>query len=218
MSSEDSDILLSVVVPTKGRPECVSSLLRGLSANTANRFEVIVHDNSDDRHLDGLIEELNDERIRYIYTDLTLNMHENFDLAIGYARGDYICTIGDDDSILVADALEVLGRAKRQNIDAVVTERYSYQWPGIRHPLWGDMGGMLSGHPEAENAEDMVVSPQAELEWVLRSGGVLGMHRLPRIYHGFVSRKSMDALFNNAELTSPEPAPIWLTLWPLPVL
>lgn len=35
MFSEDSDILLLVVVPTKGRLECVSSLLRGLSASAA---------------------------------------------------------------------------------------------------------------------------------------------------------------------------------------
>src|SRR5687767_10116731 len=95
--------LLSIVIPTRNRLDCAANVARGLSESPEPDFEAIIHDNSSDAQLGALIEELGDPRIRYFHVAEPLNMHANFDRAIGHATGRYVCALGDDDGVIVSE-------------------------------------------------------------------------------------------------------------------
>ena len=186
--------LLSIVVPTRNRAECASSLLRALHSSPAEGFEVVIQDNSSTPELAQLVEKLADPRLRYFYCSDTLNMHQNFDAAIKSAVGEYICAIGDDDGLNLNAALKMLQKAKQADIDAVVPELYFFGWPGLRHSIWGDVGGLANRfrlHPELS---EQVIESDIALRRLFNKGAYGGLDLLPRVYQGFVSRRSLDAL------------------------
>lgn len=195
MKTSDDGPLLSLVVPTRNQQEYAISLLQGLQVFDSPELEVIVQDNSNEASLREFVASLNDPRIRYFYCAEQLNMHQNWDLAIDKACGEYVCLIGDDDGILVDAALASLREAKSLGADAVLTEMYSFLWPGNVHRLWGDMGGPVSSRrifPQMR--QQQLLDPVVALEDLFRRGSVGGLGLLPRIYHGYVSRASLYAL------------------------
>jgi hypothetical protein len=144
--------------------------------------------------LEEFVSHLNDQRIRYYHCSDRMNMHQNFDLAIEKARGSYVCSIGDDDGLIVPAALSSLRRAISFGADAVLTETYSYSWPGTVHPLWGDMGGPVRSSRVYPGVGETLFDPTVALEELFRRGAVGGLGMLPRVYHGYVSRASLAAL------------------------
>jgi Glycosyl transferase family 2 len=161
----------------------------------AANFELIVQDNSTDDRLGEMLAAFGDPRIRYAYTAEPLNMHQNFDRAIAHASGRYVCALGDDDAILVDEALRVLARAREGDLDAVLTGVAFYYWPGVRHRFWGDMEGLLTDFDEKSSSKDRILDPRRELERVFGQGVTAGLGKLPRVYQGFVSRRSLEALY-----------------------
>lgn len=187
------EVLLSIVVPTRNRTEYAANLIHSLHTSTSDDFELVIRENSAKPELGSLVRALEDERIRYDYSAGDLNMHQNFDQTVALATGSYVCALGDDDGVLIDRALEVLGRARAEGIDAVLTQVLIYNWPGLRHHFWGDVGGTMAGELFTETPEGLL-DPKAELDRVFKSGVTSGLGRLPRVYHGFVSRRSLDAL------------------------
>ena len=186
-------ILLSIIVPTRNRQHCAESLIQSVHAAKAASVELLIQDNSDDDRLGQAVAALDDQRIRYIHTRDALNMHENFGRAIEASRGRFVCALGDDDGILVDRAMVLLERAADEDCDAVLTQKVSYQWPGLVHWLWGDMGGRMT-LPRVRNPGVEQVDPRAEVRRVLSTAATGGMARMPRVYHGFVSRRALDRL------------------------
>lgn len=194
MSDTSNDIpLLSIVVPTRNRQDCALSLARSLHASTESSFELVLHDNSDDDSLGRAIADLGDARLRYIHSSEKLNMHENFSRAIANARGAYLCGLGDDDGILVEPALRIVEQAQVEGVDAVLTAIRSFLWPGLRHWLWGDLGGKIfPTHRHFSTSRQL--DPVAQAVDVFSDATVNGLRRLPRLYHGIVSRAALDRL------------------------
>lgn len=201
-----SEVLLSIVVPTRGRAEYATNLVRSVHTSKSDDFELIVRDNSDEPELDSVIRSLNDTRIRYDYSADPLNMHQNFDDAIALATGRFVCAIGDDDSVLIDRALEILRRACDEGFDAVLTQTLIYNWPGLRHRFWGDVGGIMAGQM-FPNTSGGRLEPEVERERVFRNGVTSGLGFLPRVYQGFVSRRSLDALRQQCGTTFPGASP-----------
>jgi Glycosyl transferase family 2 len=194
MNTLDVAPLLSIVVPTKNRKEYAISLLKGISAFDDANLEVIVQDNSETASLKDFVAILGDKRIRYRYNAKPLSMHENFELGIDDARGEFVCAIGDDDGIMVRAALASLREAKAEGADAVLTEMYSYSWPGTRHKIWGEMGGPVFIQRVFPAEQKHVVNAKAEVEKLFKNGSIGGLGFLPRVYQGYVSKNSLDAL------------------------
>ncbi len=185
--------LLSIVVPTRNRQECAISLARSLHRSSEQSFELVLHDNSDNDSLGAAVMQLADRRLRYIHTTDRLNMHENFGRAISQSRGLYVCGLGDDDGILVAPALRIIEAARMDGIDAILTAIYPYSWPGLRHWLWGDVGGRI-GAAHRQLPSVRVLDPLKQVKSVFADATVTGLGMLPRVYHGIVSRKALDKL------------------------
>lgn len=201
-----NEVLLSIVVPTRDRTEYAANLIRSLHESASTDFELVVRENSSRPELGGLIAALGDPRIRYDYSADDLNMHQNFDQAIALATGAYVCALGDDDGILIDRALAVLACARADGVDAVLTQTLIYNWPGLRHRFWGDVGGSMAGEM-FRAASGRRLDPVKERDRVFESGVTGGLGLLPRVYQGFVSKRSLDALRQRCGTCFPAASP-----------
>lgn len=200
------EVLLSIVVPTRARAEYAANLIRSLHTSGSDDFELLIRENSGKPELERLVQELADKRIRYDFSAEDLNMHQNFDAAIALATGTFVCALGDDDGILINRALHLLARARSDKIDAVLTQTLIYNWPGLRHRFWGDIGGTMVGEMFRERSERLL-NPLEERDRVFESGVTSGLGLLPRVYQGFVSRRSLDALRERCGTCFPAASP-----------
>jgi cellulose synthase/poly-beta-1,6-N-acetylglucosamine synthase-like glycosyltransferase len=99
---------VSVVIPTRNRPEFVRSALESVRAQTFADFEVIVSDNHTGQSCQAVFEEFaSDPRFRYVSPETPLPMHDNWEMVCGLARGEYV-TVLIDKTILKPSALQAV--------------------------------------------------------------------------------------------------------------
>ena len=187
--------ILSLVIPTRNRPTCVLDCVKVALANTEDT-EIIVSDNSDTDALRGQLLDLDSRgRIKYRYSEKKLNVIDNFERVLDDCTGDYLMFIGDDDSI--GPQIEAVAQwARDQNLDAVTSYGSAfvanYFWPGVVSKYFGNayaaslFVNRCSGSVEATN-------PLEALRRVARNPGG-GLGKLPRAYHGLVSRRLVSAV------------------------
>ena len=127
-----SNISLSIVIPTKNRFEYAKICLSSILSIESDQFELIVVDNSDSDLLQNWIySNISDPRLNYIRKKQFLTVVENFQVGIDYAKGEYVCTIGDDDG-LNSEIMDLIYWAKKNDIDAVTPKFIAdYIWPDL---------------------------------------------------------------------------------------
>ena len=92
----------SVLVPAYKRQylqECIESIL----AQTYHDFEIIIVNDASPEDLDSVVKSFTDSRIRYYVNEKNCgaeNVVDNWNICLGYARGDYVICMGDDDKLL----------------------------------------------------------------------------------------------------------------------
>lgn len=117
---------ISVVVPTRNRPEFVSYCLQSLRMQTYPDFEVIVCDNHTGRPCKHVFDQYCDERFRYVNPPTPLPMHDNWEYACELARGEYLMVLIDK-TALHPSALAMLQRSiERQSAEIVSWWNESY--------------------------------------------------------------------------------------------
>jgi glycosyltransferase involved in cell wall biosynthesis len=107
-----SSPFFTIAIPTKNRPERVRDAVKSLVEQTFGDLEVIVCDNSDElesKETAEVVERFDDPRVRYVRTDGTLSMPDNWDHAIAAARGEYVGVLTDR-SVFRRDAMETVHR------------------------------------------------------------------------------------------------------------
>lgn len=102
-----NDTYLSVVIPTRNRPECLNMCLESLSMQTLEEFEVIVSDNSNVGDCRYIVEKFSTMNVKYCRTDGTLPLRDSFEYAVKQATGNWVMVLGDK-NLLYHDALEKL--------------------------------------------------------------------------------------------------------------
>jgi hypothetical protein len=100
----------SVLIPTRDRPAYVRNALESVLKQSFGDFEVIVCDNFKERSCEAEVAAFSDPRIRYLRPPEPLAMHENWELAIDQARGDFVLILIDK-TLLRLSALERLEAA-----------------------------------------------------------------------------------------------------------
>lgn len=182
--------LLTVVIPTHNRARYATHSISSVLAIAADDLELIVHDTSDDDTLERFVDGIDDPRLRYVHCREALSMTENHNRAMALARGEYVCLIGDDDSILPA-ALEVTRWASLHRVPAIAPEVVAnYAWPDFRSRAFGaGHAGRLYmkrrfGAAGMRNGRDSMNAALAR--------GALGTDGLPKVYHGIVARSVME--------------------------
>ncbi len=198
--------LLSILMPTKDRSECAKHAISSLLAFSRDDFELIVHDNSSNDSLSKWVAALTlDKRLRYYRAPNPLSINENFACSLQRSRGQYVGAMGDDDGLSPC-VLELCDWLLDNRADAL-TPKYpaSYRWPGVRSGTDGEptMGtlkiGKFSGRVELADAE-------VGLRECVRNGAVR-LTGLPTLYHGLVSRRSLERVLQQTGYYTPGISP-----------
>lgn len=191
------NILLSVVIPTHNRARYAIHAIASLLAIPSTKLEIVVSDTSTDGELSAQLtaqksQFLSDPRLRYVRPAGKLDMTGNHNAAIEAAAGEYVCLIGDDDTIS-ADALLAAAWAKERDIEVIAPNVVAnYVWPDFRSRLMG--AGHASRLYFAKRFGGAFVHDSAlALASALRNAAQ-GTDGLPKIYHGIVKRSVLERI------------------------
>lgn len=94
--------LVSVVIPTRGRPELLARALRSALAQTHRDLEIVVVVDGPDPETAALLRSMNEERIRMIENPTPLGGAAARNVGIREANGEWIALLDDDDEWLPA--------------------------------------------------------------------------------------------------------------------
>lgn len=180
--------LLSIVIPTRGREFYCIEAIKDILSYQRDDFELVICDNSDTDQIEDYLKEHQDERVVYQHIRGRINSVINMDTAMRMATGEYVCMIGDDDTILPA-IFEVTEWAKKNDYDNV-TPRYmvSYRWPGAVKEE-----GFIQWATRANDGIYCVLNCEKRLLEFVRNGCLVYSDFLPRVYHGLVKRELLEA-------------------------
>lgn len=189
----DFNYLVSVVVPTHNRSQYAIACIQSLLEIHSQQLQLVVHDTSTDEcRLAQWAATQSDPRLRYVHWRERLSMTENHERALALAEGEYICLIGDDDSVS-GRIVQVAAFARREGI-ACLTPRVKamYSWPDFRTRIYGDAhAGKV--YLEAFDGELQKFEAATSLTATLAMA-CQGTDELPKLYHGLVRRDLLEAL------------------------
>ncbi|WP_084144447.1 glycosyltransferase [Ferrimonas kyonanensis] len=178
--------LLTVLIPTKNRYYTLLPLCSYLQSKEGD-FEVVITDNSSDNsEYIGFFNEL-DSRFKYLYEPRTLTMRENCERGVNIARGKYITMLGDDDGIIIDNAIECISYLESNHLDFALSPACKYLWPNLKTRIFGTKSyGILRDCDYL--SEKIRINSRDELKKVARYGGTKIID-LPRFYQGIVKTK-----------------------------
>lgn len=194
---------LSIVIPTKNRYDYLFGCLNSLSFLNPDFTEIVVQDNSDCNDLFlNFIKSSPLSNLKYFYNKESIPISQNSDLAISNSVGEYICYIGDDDSVhsIIEDIVLLLSK---YGIDACSTGMSGYYWPDV------DLSNNFRPYfhfKKSENNFVKVVDTKSELKKCL-SSGMQHLNKLPRVYHSLLSRSVLDKIYTQFGTFFPGPSP-----------
>lgn len=88
---------VSVVIPTRNRPDLIGNSVRAVLANDYPSFDVTVIDQSDDARTGDVVRTLmaHDQRLRYVHTDIA-GLSRAYNIGVQETRGEPIAFTDDD--------------------------------------------------------------------------------------------------------------------------
>jgi glycosyltransferase involved in cell wall biosynthesis len=189
--------LLSVVIPTHHRSHYAYYAIRSILSIRDNRIEVVVSDTSGDDKLFTMLSLegellISDPRLKLIRPMEKLDMTGNHNAAIAAATGEYVCLIGDDDTI-TQDALAATAWAKLNGIEIIAPDVVSnYAWPDFLSLHFGSKHSSRLYVPKKIEGVVWHTSKEA-LNGALKNAAQ-GTDGLPKIYHGIVKRSLLEKI------------------------
>lgn len=131
-------------------------------------------------------------------------MTENCDLGVGYAEGEYVCMIGDDDCVC-ENIIRAAAYCKKNQVEACV-----FPFPGFN---WGDMTFEGKNQKQARfqtkavaNGNVRLLNGHEELMYSLHSSAGLKA-TMPKVYHGLVSKACLLRIYDKIGTFFPGPSP-----------
>lgn len=199
-----NEIILSVLIPTYNRYKYLKDCLKASLSLKSDEYELIVQDNTENNEeILAFINQLNDRRIKYYHVKEHLCVSDNCDLAMSHAGGEYICMIGDDDTIC-ENIIDAAKFCKKNNIDAVNYFMPGFNWPDMTFEGKDKEANMFY----TDKADGTVVLTDAKDELYTAIKTAEGLSRkMPRAYHGLVSKKCMDKIYKKTGTYFPGPSP-----------
>lgn len=177
--------LLSIVVPTRERPDTLKHCLRTILMQDDNRFEVIVSDNYSGPETRAVVESFQDSRIRYVRTDGRLGMSENFEFALSHVKGNWVTIVGDDDGLVPNAVSRFFSMVEGTNIRVVSSLACGFEWPGVADD---EESRLICLHHEGDTKKEMRPA-RRYLEKVLKNGD--SYKDLPCLYTGGFMRMDL---------------------------
>jgi len=183
--------LLSIAIPTKNRQYyCIEAIKHILSYDEED-FELVVQDNSDDTQVQEFVNSIDDKRLKYSYTNEAISSVENMNRSIEKTNGEYVCMIGDDDTVL-PEIFEYASYMKENDLDSICAKyNPAYIWPSKIS------NGSLTVIRCKYEKPIKKVSLRKDLK-VLAQNGIIDYQQyfLPRLYHGLIKKTILNKIHN----------------------
>ncbi|EGR0545273.1 glycosyltransferase family 2 protein [Vibrio cholerae] len=188
-----NEYLLSIVIATHNRQKYAVHSIESILAYTSDRVEVVVSDTSESDSLKSLLEKYSDTpRLKYTHHTQRLSMTENYNFAVESAMGEYVCLIGDDDS--VCPEIERVVESMQEREISVLSPRIiaTYSWPDFVTKVWGDKhAGKL--YIDKFSGDWKRCDSKKQLQHAL-SNACQGTDELPKLYHGIVQKTVLEKI------------------------
>ena len=198
------NIILSVIVPTYNRYEYLKGCIETTLSIESDDFELIIHDNTEDNSsFLPFVKSIKDERLRYYHKKEHVSVSDNSDLAMSYARGNYICMIGDDDTICES-LIDAAHYCEKENIDAINYLIAGFNWPDMTFEGTKEEANMFFRYKASGVVR--IMNHSKELHDAITSANGL-LDTMPRAYHGLVSKKVMERIYDKTGSYFPGPSP-----------
>ena len=185
-------MLLSIIIPTRNRNYYCKDVIETILSFSYENFELVIQDNSDSLELKDYVDlREKDERLNYNYTPNPISSIDNFNLAIGSSKGEYLCLIGDDDSVHPS-IFPVVEWAKESEVSSVVpTLKSIFTWPDACINIQDN--GVLT----IEEITGLIKkrSTNGVIKQLMQNGGqdYLNLY-FPKLYHGIVKREFIEKI------------------------
>jgi glycosyltransferase involved in cell wall biosynthesis len=189
--------LLSVVIPTHNRSHYAYYAIRSILSIKDDRIEIVISDTSGDDKLFKMLSIegellISDPRMKLIRPIEKLDMTGNHNTAVAAATGEYVCLIGDDDTI-TQDALAATAWAKLNGVEIIAPDVVSnYAWPDFLSIHFGSKHSSRLYIPKTVSGIIWHNSKDA-LNNALKNAAQ-GTDGLPKIYHGIVKRSLLEKI------------------------
>lgn len=182
--------LLSIVIPTRNREKYCISAIKQILEYESESFEIVICDNSDSDEIENHLSAINDSRVVYRHVKERVNSVINVDGAMRMASGEYVCMIGDDDTILPS-IFDVVKWAKLNDFDNVTPlNMITYFWPD-----GNEQSGTISWDVY-NDSRFQIKNCEAQLNKFVRDGCIRYYEYLPRVYHGLIKRIALEKVMS----------------------
>jgi glycosyltransferase involved in cell wall biosynthesis len=88
---------ISVVIPTRGRPELAERAVRSVFAQSFEDYEIVVVIDGPDRETGEALRQFRDERLHVVHLAENVGGSEARNIGVRFARGEWIAFLDDDD-------------------------------------------------------------------------------------------------------------------------
>lgn len=145
-------MLFSVTIPAY-KPQFLHECIESVLIQTYEKFELIIVDDNSPYHLEEIVGEYSDSRIRYYRNAEGFGGYHvvgNWNKCLEYAQGEYVICMGDDDRLLpncLTDYAELIGKYPNLDIYHARTEMINEN---------GDIIDMQIPFPEYESVYSMI--------------------------------------------------------------
>ncbi len=179
--------LLSIVIATRNREFYCIEAIKSILAIQSDEIQLAIADNSDSEKVKDYVSTLSDCRIVYKYDNSPTSSIENFNRCMSLATGEYVCMIGDDDSVLPS-ILNIVRWAKLNAVDSISCNTLAqYYWP----KAYAGFDNGLLFYPTLKSVKTPIDSRKI-LNRLIQDGIVNHYdYDIPRTYHGLVKRDLM---------------------------
>lgn len=188
--------ILSVVIPTHNRFRYAKYSILSI-LNLDLDIEIIVSDTSVENDLKSFVESLDvglypKSNLVYHYNKSAFDMAGNHNYALSLATGDYVCLIGDDDTIspFILDACSWMEKNNVEVLSQLTS--VNYIWPDFETKIFGNahagrlyIDKNLYKLQEVESKTAFISSMKAAAQ---------GTDGLPKLYHGIVKRTLLERI------------------------
>ena len=124
--SRNGDILFSILVPVYRTPEkYFREMIQSVLDQSYPKWELLLGDAGPDESLRKIVEEIGDERVRYIKIQENKGISANTNVVLEKATGDFIGLL-DHDDVLTADALYYVYKAIKDREASGIKARMLY--------------------------------------------------------------------------------------------
>ena len=167
----------SIVIPTRQRHETLPFAMRTVLNQDFDDYELIVCDNCSSPETFEVVGSFNNKKIKYIRSEISLSMSDNWELAVSKASGEYVIVFGDDDGLVHNSLLTLYKIIKETGCQAIRWERAYYNWGNV---------------PIVEEANNLT------LPFKMRTGFLDGKNVIKKVVNFKASYMLLPMLYNSA--------------------